>query len=280
VLSKKFQLSAKRRGLSAVTAGADKLPPDYCHGVRPRNVGGQCHTDVVTMLKHQTFAAPFAAILVFGLPGCGGAESQFFPAALVDASQASSEADASTPVASGMGGDASGPVDVADSFAALDAPATANFDSAGGVDSAVTHDASRDALAEPGIVDSGVADAGSTDAGPAMVVHCPGAADCLVPSQVCCHIASGNTCTAANACMGLSIPCDDSTDCPATGRQASVCCITPNVLGIAASVTCRAAAACAGPTMAQLCDPAGNSCPNGTSCVPSTLTLVGFDFCR
>jgi hypothetical protein len=115
---------------------------------------------------------------------------------------------------------------------------------------------------------------------------------CDAATLVCCRTTSGNgngnasttfACTPPSGCgqqSELAIPCDNSDDCAAQGFPGgTVCCVTEDNNGVAASVACVAQSACSAQTQTTLCN-GTNACPAGETCATSTMTIPGYQICR
>lgn len=123
--------------------------------------------------------------------------------------------------------------------------------------------------------------AAAVHGGADLGVKCGPGTPCTVPAEVCCRYGNGavDACLPTLLCLGgLSIPCDDSSDCAAAGHPGQVCCLMANAQGGPTSVQCEDPSACGG---TQLCNVAtGDACPNNTSCRPGQQALQGYDTCR
>ncbi len=160
-----------------------------------------------------------------------------------------------------------------------------------------------DAAGDNRVPDSGHGDGMTKDAAGETAppqddgVNCPGQGFCKVPSQVCCLDTSTGSamfsCTSSDgdagggddggggACMALSIPCDDATDCATAGSPGDVCCVTPGPNDVADLVVCTTPAMCDTQGHARVCNPQGpaDQCPTGKTCRASSKTLPGFYLC-
>jgi len=129
----------------------------------------------------------------------------------------------------------------------------------------------------------------------------PDAADAFSPlscgGSVTCNFAAGQACCrtgastfacvdGADACAGTYIPCDRSSQCPATEAGAELCCTTDVLTDagtyVAESVGCHPAAQCSPiPTHYVLCgDDSGADCPPEAGCGESVSTLPPFLLCK
>jgi hypothetical protein len=123
------------------------------------------------------------------------------------------------------------------------------------------------------------------DAGPPQEIRCDTAL-CVVGKQTCCRkgppARATYTCTAADECTGLSIPCTNTADCEASGSAGDVCCGTFTTMKtVVNQVSCLPSTECVfADDRVLLCgkdDP--RACPAGYSCQTSVQTLPGFDLC-
>ena len=147
-------------------------------------------------------------------------------------------------------------------------------------------DASENDDARDSSIDDGDADADS-DAATMLTIACA-ATKCTVGIEECCRQTIGNThdfsCVGSNECMGddaLGIPCDQNSDCAALGHPDRLCYVTVDLAGLATEVRCRIPAVCVSSfRRTNLCDPSDtNPCPNGGTCVPSSVSLPGDQLC-
>jgi hypothetical protein len=104
-------------------------------------------------------------------------------------------------------------------------------------------------------------------------VHC-GVDTCNAPTQHCCVDATGSHCVdALAACSGLSIPCDDPSDCP-SGKG----CCSEARSGRVAQVECEDPTSCLSKGHVLLCSPADPSVCNGGACVSTTQPPLPTDY--
>lgn len=106
--------------------------------------------------------------------------------------------------------------------------------------------------------------------------------------EACCRTgASTYACVSgADACAGTYIPCDRTSQCPATDAGKELCCTTDILTDagtyVAQSVGCHPSAQCTPiPTHYILCgNDSAADCPPEAGCTPSVSTLPPFLLCK
>jgi hypothetical protein len=109
------------------------------------------------------------------------------------------------------------------------------------------------------------------------ILEC-GGETCHSATQLCCLDSTGSHCVdALAACSGVSIPCDDPSDC----SQGKACCSEERSAQVV-HVECEDATSCLSKGHVLLCSPRDPGACSGGTCAPTTQTPLppGYHQCN
>ena len=116
---------------------------------------------------------------------------------------------------------------------------------------------------------------------------------CNAVTQGCCRTGAGSdaspydyvcvddggVCTGGSAVL---VGCDRAANCTAQGKPGDICCANVPISTKATAERCVAPSACSISTGTIVCGPGDDELctAQGRSCLPSSVTIVGWDICR
>jgi len=137
------------------------------------------------------------------------------------------------------------------------------------------------------------------DAAPDVPVDAPysplscGSGACNAVTQACCRTGVGSDASPygyvcvndGGACLGGSavlVGCDRAANCEAQGKPGDICCANVPINTKATAARCVAPSACAADAGTIVCGPGDDELCTALSrkCLPSSVTIVGWDICR
>ena len=156
-------------------------------------------------------------------------------------------------------------------------------------------DATLDVISKdgaPDVIADVVLDVPPDVPGPFSPLSC-GKDTCNAVTQGCCRTGYDDAASPysyvcvndAGACTSTSavfVGCDRAENCPAQGSPGHICCANVVIGNLASGVACVGPSACGPDAGVILCGPGDNELcmARGNACLPSTVTIVGWNICK